>query len=357
MVLVNNPGDWRHLYAPLAHAEWHGWTYTDTIFPFFLFICGVSMVLSLRQRAAAGSDRARLLAQSARRALALIGIGLLLNLVPYFDFATVRIPGVLQRIGLCVLLAAPLVIYCGWRTQAVVSVLLLSVYGWIQLTIAVPDAYGVLHQGRLEPGRDVGAFIDRWAMAGHLWARSRTWDPEGLLSTLPALASLLFGVLTGHLFGRPTGVAVRAFGMAAAGLGLLAIGEAVATGMPVNKSLWTPAYALLMTGWALLALAACHWLIDTQSTARWHAWARRLALPFTIYGMNALFIFALSGLIAKLLYTVRWQGTTLKAWLYLPLQSLPLPPQSTSLLFAMGFVAVMFGVAWAMWRRRWFVKV
>jgi predicted acyltransferase len=184
MVLVNNPGDWSSLYSQLAHAQWNGWTFTDWIFPFFLFIGGVSMAFSLGRLADGGADKPALLAKLARRAALIFLIGFALNLIPAFGFGTVRIPGVLQRIALCTMLAAPIVVYCGWRAQLGWIAALLALYSVLLLLVPVPG----IGAGILEPGKDTGAWLDRMLMDGHLWAHAKTWDPEGLLSTMPAVA-------------------------------------------------------------------------------------------------------------------------------------------------------------------------
>ena len=358
MVLVNNPGDWGALYPPLAHAAWHGWTFTDTIFPFFLFIVGVSMTISLDARAAAGAGRAALLRGLARRAAVIFAVGLLLNAVPRFDLETLRIPGVLQRIALCTLLAAPIVLACTWRGVLGWLLGLLAVYSVLMLAVPVPDVHGVVSVGALEPGRDFGAWLDRQLLGGHLWSVSRTWDPEGLASTLPAVATLLAGVLAGRWLATTTPAAEKTVWLLLAGLLLLGLGSVLdAALMPINKNLWTPSYAVFMAGWALLVFGAFHWLLDAAPSAALRRAAGRLALPLVIYGMNALFIFAFSGLVARLLGFFRLaDGRSLKQALYAPLQALPLAPVQASLLWALGFNLVMFGVAWAMWRRRWFIK-
>lgn len=353
MILVNNPGDWAHLYAPLDHAEWHGWTFTDWIFPFFLFICGVAMSLSTQRALVAGMPASALLLPLWRRAALIVLIGLTLNFIPYFNLATLRYPGVLQRIGLCVFLAAPLVLFGRARAQALGALALLALYAVLMLAVPVPDANGVVGTGVLQPGRDTGAFVDRWLMSGHLWVKSKVWDPEGLLSTLPAVASLLAGSLTGRwLLGRAT-PASKTVWLLLAGLLALWLGTLLdAVLMPINKSLWTPSYAVFMSGWALLVFGACYWLIDACDAPSVRVWSARLALPLTIYGMNALFIFAFSGLVAKLLGYYQ-----LKAVLYAPLTQLPLSALNASLLFAVLFNLAMFAVAWALWRRRIFIKV
>jgi predicted acyltransferase len=363
MVLVNNPGDWGHLYGPLEHAAWNGWTFTDWIFPFFLFICGVSMTLSLGRRAEAGDDKPALLRQLAKRAALIFLIGFLLNLIPYFNWSAVRIPGVLQRIALCTLLAAPLVVYCNWKLQCLWIVGLFTVYSIVMLYVPVPDAQGNVAAGVLEKGRDAGAYLDRLLMSGHLWVLSKTWDPEGLLSTLPALGSQLFGVLTGRWLLGASSKAEKTIWMMLAGLLCLWLGMVGdAWLMPINKSLWTPPYAVFMTGWALLLFATFYWLIDGSNVAAVRDHAGRWLRPFTIYGMNALFIFALSGFIAKMMGYIKiaqpdGSVLSLKAVLYAPFQTLPISAVNASLSFAIVFNLVMFAVAWFMWKKKWFVKV
>lgn len=359
MVLVNNPGDWGNLYGPLEHAKWNGWTFTDTIFPFFLFIGGVSMALSLGRLAAAGVDKPMLLRKLALRALIIFAIGLLLNFIPNLNPATIRIPGVLQRIALCTLLAAPIVVYCGWRQQFMWIVALLAAYTGLQLGVDVPGSGA----GVLEPGKDLGAYIDRLLLGQHLWVQAKTWDPEGFLSTMPALAGQLIGVLCGRwLLGAASRLS-KTLAMAAGGVLLLALGAWLDVAlMPINKSLWTPSFCLLMSGWALLAFAAFYWLLDGTGNERLRAFAARLATPLVIYGVNALFIFALSALVAKTLGFVKLtaaDGTSvsLGKWLYAPLTTLELAPVNASLLYALLFNAFMFCIAWFMWRKKWVVKV
>ena len=358
MVLVNNPGDWSRMHAPLRHAEWHGWTFTDTVFPFFLFVAGVSMAISVARRRSGGHPEGRVLAGLARRAAVIFAVGLALNFIPELDAATVRIPGVLQRIALCILVAAPFVVYGGTRAAAAGIVALLVAYTVPMLAVAVPSASEPAAAGALEPGRDFGSWVDRQVFGGHLWAQSRTWDPEGLVSTLPAAATLLFGVLAGWWLQEPRSAAGKARGLAFAGV--VAIGAGLVLGrllMPINKNLWTPSYAVFMAGLASLALAGFHALMDGPRESLRER-ARRLAKPLTIFGMNALFIFAFSGLVARLLGAVRVgeRHVSLKSWLYAPLRSLPVSPENASLAWAIAFSFAMFLVAWLMWRRGWVVK-
>ena len=367
MVLVNNPGDWGNLYPQLAHAEWHGWTFTDWIFPFFLFICGVSMTFSLANKRAAHphivEDRFAMMKSLWKRAGIIFLIGLALNFIPNFNPGTVRIPGVLQRIALCTMLAAPIVLYFNWRAQCAWIVGLLGFYTVVMLLVPVPDIHGVIAAGVLEPGRDVGAYLDRLFLTGHMWAKSKTWDPEGLFTTIPALTSMLFGVLLGHWLARPVGHASKTVWMMMMGLLCLWIGVVIdATFMPINKGLWTTSYAIFMTGWGLLMFAIFYWLIDGCDSARIRTQAQKWLRPFTIFGMNALFIFAFSGLLAKMLGFIKFTQSdgsllSLKAILYAPIKALPIAAVNQSLLFAILFNLVMFFIAWIMWKKKWFIKV
>lgn len=353
MLLVNNPGDWGHLYGPLGHAQWDGWTFTDWIFPFFVFISGISMTMSLGRRAALGASKQALLAQTARRGLTIIAIGLALNFIPAFDIGSVRIPGVLQRLGLCTILVAPLVLYFNGRQQIVWLVGLLAAYTLIQFFVPVPDAAGVIHTGSLQPGEDVGAWLDRLLMDGHLWKQSKTWDPEGLLSTVPAVASQLAGVLVGHGLSSKRQPGEKAMWLLVSGLACLWVGHLMdAWLMPINKSLWTPSFVVFMAGWANVVFGVFYWLLDAMPLPLARARIARWAHPLVVFGMNALFLFALSGLVAKMIGVLKLQAT-----LYAPILALNLAPVNASLLFAIGFVAVMYAVAWVMWKKRWFVKV
>jgi len=363
MMLVNNPGDWSHVYAPLLHAEWHGWTFTDTVFPFFLFICGVAMPYAIAKERARGAGDAAVAWRFATRAAIIFAAGFVLNFIPALDPHTVRIPGVLQRIALCILIAIPLLsARQAARATSVAIVALLGVYAAVELCVPVPGPDGVVAAGRLEAGRDAGAYVDRLLLDGHLWSKSKTWDPEGLLSTVPAACSLLLGALAGMRL-RSTQPARRIeIELAAAGIVSLAAGMMLdAWLMPVNKNLWTPSYVLLMNGWALVAFAGFHWLLDGERTASTRAAARRALRPLTIFGRNALFLFVLSGLVGRALLTIGVQqsdGRTapLKTLVYAPFVALSADPYVASLLFAVAFLSAMFVVAWIMWRRRWFVR-
>jgi predicted acyltransferase len=356
---VNNPGSWAHVYAPLAHAPWHGWTPTDMIFPFFLWVVGVAMTLSFARRMEQGADRGALLRHVAGRAAILVGLGWLLAAFPFgllpahdFSLARLRLPGVLQRIGLCYFFAAAIYLRTGWRGQLGWTAGLLLGY-WALLEWVPVPGYG---PGVLEPQGNLAWWVDSHLLAGHTWrgAPAPGFDPEGILSTIPAIATVLLGALTGHGLRSRSGAAASGR-LLAGGAGLIAAAAAWGLVFPINKNLWTSSYAVFMAGWAMVLLAGGHWLMDVRG---WRGWAR----PFTWYGLNALALFVLAGLAGRLLGLIQWTGpegapVSLKAWLYArwfaPLAS----PLNASLLFAVAFVLVFLALAWVMARRQWIVKL
>ncbi len=359
MLLVNNPGSWSDLHPPLEHAPWHGWTPTDMIFPLFLWIVGVAMTLSFARRVERGADRGELFRHVLVRSAVIVGLGLFLVMFPFgllpahhFSFAKMRLPGVLQRIGFCYLFAAAIFLRTTWKGQLGWVAGLLLGY-WVLLSFVPVPGYGA---GVLEPKGNLAWWIDSHLLAGHTWSGAPTpgFDPEGILSTIPAIATTLLGVLAGQMLRCWSGGAltVRLLG---GGVALWALGLLMHGWMPINKNLWTSSYAVFMAGWAMALLGVFHWLIDVRGWKRW-------ATPLVIYGANALAMFVLAGLIGKLFYLIQWTGAdgkaeTLKTWIYqgyfVPLAS----PVNASLLFAIAFMLAFFLLAWLLWWRKWFLKI
>ena len=360
MLLVNNPGSWSHAYGPLLHAPWHGWTFTDLIFPAFLWIVGVSLTLSTARRIEAGADRAALLRHAAQRSAIIFALGLLLATFPFgllpahdFSLATVRIPGVLQRIAVCALAATAIFLWTGPRGQAAWAAGLLVGY-WGLLTLVPVPGYG---PGVLEPKGSLAWWIDSNLLAGHTWrgAPAPGFDPEGILSTLPAIATVLCGTLAGAWMRGVRPPERTSAGLVLSGLALLAVGWAWGLVFPINKNLWTSSYTVFMAGWSSLLFGLFHWLVDVRGWRRW-------AQPFVWYGMNALALFVLAGLVGRLLGLIRWTGesgaaVTLKGWLYGTFFTPYFEPINASLAFAVSFVLAFLALAWALWRRGWFIKV
>lgn len=362
MILVNNPGSWAAIYGPLRHAAWHGWTPTDLIFPFFLFIVGVSVVLAYQKRLARGETRASLMRKGAKRAGVLFLLGLLMAAYPFFvlvpevgwyeGLVRLRIPGVLQRIALCYLGVSALFLYTRPRTWWLVGGGVLLGY-WALLTWVPVPGYGA---GLLGEGRTtLAGYLDRLLLGEHLWAQAnREWDPEGVLSTLPALVTTLLGVVAGTILTSQRTPEDRTIRLFLWGGACLTLGYLWGWVFPINKSLWTSSFVLFTGGQAFGALAACYWLVDVQGYQGW-------AKPFVVYGVNALTVFVLSGILAKTLYLLRFPTadgtTTLKAWLY-GMLFVPLgPPKVASLLYALVWILGWYGVLAWMYRRRWFIKV
>ena len=312
MILVNNPGDWGHIYPPLEHAEWHGCTPTDLIFPFFLYIVGVSLVYALdgvkQQRLPLGPVLLRVL----RRGAVLFGLGLLLSLYPKFDFTTVRVMGVLQRIGLVFIGGSLIFLTTSRRTQLLLLAAILVSYAVLLQLVPVPG-FG---PANLEPATNLGAWLDRLVFSeAHLWKSSRTWDPEGLLGTLPALGTGLLGMLTAqHLRRQDQTPAEKTAGLFVAAAGLLVSGLIWNEWFPINKALWTSSYVLYTGGLAVAGLALLYWLCDVQGHRRW-------AGPALAYGVNAILVFVLSALLSRTFGLIKLAGPTgkvggLKEWLY-----------------------------------------
>jgi predicted acyltransferase len=350
MMLVNNAGDWSNVYAPLLHADWHGCTPTDLVFPFFLFIVGVSIALALSKRIERGDTKSLLVRKIVIRTLLIFGIGLFLNGFPYFDFSHIRIPGVLQRIALVYGITATLFVYTSWRNLLYVGVGLLLAYWAMMFLIPVPGGY----PPNLEPETNLGAWLDRTIMPGHLWSQSKVWDPEGLLSTLPAVGTAIIGVLTGLWMKHNKAPYQMLVGWFGVGTVLVFLGLFWDLTFPINKKIWTSSYVLYAGGIALLMLAVVYWLVDVLKY-RW--WTK----PFVVYGTNALIIFILSGIIGKLGYYIKWnQGAdtiTLQEWLYSGFTSVFSNPMNASLAYAIANVLFLLGIAWILYSRKVFIKV
>ena len=352
MVLVNNPGTWGAIYGPLRHADWHGWTPTDLVFPFFLFIVGVSVTLALSRRAEAGGGKRDLYLKIVRRSAVIFALGLFLAGFPDFDFSTIRIPGVLQRIAVCYLFASVIFLNTGWRGQVCVAAGLLLGY-WALMTLVPVPGFGA---GLLDSKEgNLAAYVDRAVLGGHIWKAAKVYDPEGILSTLPAVATTLAGVLTGRLLRSRKSPPEKVAAMFVAGAACVVAGWAWNYWFPVNKPLWTSSYVLLTAGMALQLLGVCYWLIDLKGYGRW-------SVPFAVLGTNALAVFFLTGLCAKLMGMIKLAGAdgkevSLHAYIFRNLFAPWFSPAGASLAFALCFVLVWLGLTALLYRRGIFIKV
>jgi len=359
MILVNDPGTWSAIYWPLEHAEWHGWTPTDLIFPFFLFIVGVSMTMSFAARCRRGATRAALARHVVLRSLSILAIGWFLHLFPRFHFSTMRYMGVLPRIALCYLCAGLFVVAFARRADredfrpnliAVTSLMIVLLVGyWALMTFVPVPGYGA---GNLSPDGNLAAYLDRSIMLGHLW--KPTWDPEGFLSSLPAIATVLSGVLLGEFLRSARSAQKKFFGMLAMGAAAMLLGRLLHPIFPINKNLWTSTFVIFTSGFAMVVLALCYWLADIRGWRKW-------GMPFLVFGSNAIASFTLATFLAKCLIVIHVteDGERTSLWGYAyehffaPLAS----PKNASLLFAICFVLVCWVPMWLLYRRRIFIKV
>ena len=351
MILVNNPGSWNHVYGPLRHAKWHGWTFADLVFPFFLFIVGVSVAVSFGRRLETGEDRRSLYLKIIRRALILFTLGLLLNGFPYYDLSILRIPGVLQRIAVCYLASSVIFLNSKWKGQLAWAVGLLLLYWAAMEWVPVPGGSAGLY----EKGNNLAAWIDGRLLTGHMWAVTRTWDPEGILSTVPAISTTLFGVLTGRWLTGDRAPREKAAGLLAAGAAAAAAGTVWQLSTPINKSLWTSSYALFTAGLASICLGAVYWLVDVRDWKRW-------TVPALVLGMNAIAAYVLAGIAARLLNLAKVTGPAgiplaIKAWIYDSLFASWLSNINASLAYAIAFIIAIWLFMLPLYRMRTFIKI
>jgi predicted acyltransferase len=359
MLLVNNPGTWGAIYPPLGHAAWHGWTPTDLIFPFFLFIVGITTHLSLSSRRARGDTDAVLRRQVLRRGVLIVLIGWGLSAFPFYPLERItelRIPGVLPRIGVVYLVAGLLTLNASVKQVVVMLVVLLYGYWFAMTLLPVP---GGCRLGALcldVPSRTLAAWVDRALLEGHLWKAAKTWDPEGPLSTLPAIGTAMMGVLCGRwlaLKERP--LLERLNGMFAVGALLMMVGLMWHWSFPINKGLWTSSYVVFTAGMAAVSIATITWIIDVQGVTWW-------TRPLVIYGVNPIVAFVGSGLMARIIYSlwkveVDGKQVSVQAVVYKTMFASWLEPRNASLAFALCFVLFWYAILAVLYRRNLILKV
>ena len=353
MLLVNNPGSWTQVYPALRHAEWHGWTATDLIFPFFLFIMGAAMAFSLpRQRARGeaeigatkGSGRRAIIKRTCRRVLLLIGLGLLLNGFPAFEYERFRIPGVLQRIGLVYALAVPVVLLLRPAKRFVLGVVVLL--AWWAVLVLVPVGG---EAPAMDPTRNLQRSLDLSVFGEfHVWQGGPT-DPEGLLGTFAAMVTCLLGYWAGVFVRDRELNAKTAARLGLAGLLIAAVGEVWAYWLPINKPLWSPSYVMLSGGLAMSCFAVCLWFVDIRGY-RW------ITKPLRDIGLNAIVIFVGAGMMSRLLARTRvggWpEAPDWTTFAFDEMVEFGVGPRFASLVLALVFVFVWWVIAalLAQWR-------
>jgi predicted acyltransferase len=353
MLLVNNPGSWSHVYPPFMHAAWHGSSPTDLVFPFFLFIVGLASAFSLNGLLDRGFTRGQVFRKALLRAAIIFGLGLALQGFPHYDLAHLRILGVLQRIALSYLAVAAIVLSTGIRGQIVALIGLLLGYWTLMTVVPVPG----VGRGMLEPDLNLSNWLDLHLIgAKHLPLDTRTWDPEGILSTLGAIATVLCGVLAGHWLRSAYPAWPKTVGLGVAGAVGIGVGLTWNQAFPINKSLWTGSYVLFSAGIACLILALLYWLVDTKARRSW-------TRPFLVFGTNAITAYWLSSLLAIVLDWVLIPGPSdsealvLKTYLYERLFASWLAPIDASLAYAITYALLWLGLLSLLYRRRIFIRI
>ncbi len=370
MLLVNNPGTWSAIYPPLDHAKWDGWTPTDLIFPFFLFIVGITTHLSLRRRAPN-----EIVPKILRRGLLIILVGLLLNWFPFFwpwsisgnpdptlwqrvihKIEHLRYSGVLQRIGVAYMAAALLTLRTTRRQQVAIATALLIGYWMILMLVPVPGTGTIGAFTFDQPARTLEGWVDRTVIGtNHIWSQDKYWDPEGILSTLGAITTAMLGIFAGRwIADKRRSLLERIAGLFGAGSLAMVLGSLWSWALPINKNLWTPSYVVFTAGFACVALGTCLWLVDVLGVRGW-------IKPFVVYGVNPLIAFAGSGLMAIIagLWKVRVAGkvTSLQHASYILFFQPYFPDKFASLLWALCFVALWLGILSLFYRRNIIIRL
>lgn len=351
MILVNNAGSFKQAYLPLLHVPWHSWTFTDCIMPSFLWIVGVAMTFSFAKRIERGDSKTQLMLHSLRRGSIIIVLGLFLYLYPQFDFAHMRIPGVLQRIGVCYIVCSAIFLWSSWRGVVGWLVGCLVAY-WLMMTLIPVPGYG---PGVLTPMGNFAGYVDRLLLTDHMWTKANDWDPEGIISTIPSISTMLFGVLAGYVLRRTVSREQSVGWIFFGGACLVFLGSWLDHFMPINKMLWTVSFTLLMAGISATAFACFYWIIDVQGYQRW-------AKPAVIFGMNAITVYIVASLMEGSFIDFRLipvAGEWVSPHRFMDRYVLGqfLSPQNVSLVYASGMVLLAYLLAYAMYRKNWFIRV
>lgn len=349
MILVNNPGSWDQVYEQLDHSVWNGWTLTDMVFPSFLWMVGVSMTLSFSKRLQQDHSRGRLMLHSVRRSALILVVAYALQQFPFYTFEAIRIPGVLQRIAVCYVIAAAIWLYTGTRGVVIALSVLLIGY-WMLMTLYPVPGFG---PGVLTKDGNFAKYIDGLVLSGHMWRQTRDWDPEGIVSTLPAIATTLFGILAGVFLKSARPQAEKTSWLFASSCLLVLCGTVMNIWMPINKNLWTSTFAVFMAGMSMGLFTLFYWFIDVEGHKRW-------AKPLVIYGMNALAAYVLSGVIARLMEVItigNRPAQTVQVWVYRNVLLSLASPKRASVLYALANVAVVFCFSYLLYRRKWLIRL
>lgn len=345
MIIVNTPGGPHHeAYAPLQHATWNGITPTDFIFPFFIFIVGVAIVLSFRKQRVKKTPKRQIVQKLLKRSAILFSLGLLLNLFPELNFSEFRIPGVLQRIALVYLACSLLFLYTDRKTQVWTGVAILVVY-WLLMTVVPVPGYGY---SIMEPGKNLAAWLDNLLIPGVMW--QGTWDPEGILSTFPAIVTGITGMLTGYLLLSDKSREYKIIWLFSIGFLAFAAGNVWSWFFPINKNLWTSSYVLYTSGLAAMVLAVSYFFIDVLKYSSW----TKIGV---VFGSNAITAYVIAGILPALLILPLGNGESINSIFMDKLINIGLAPKFVSLLWALGFCMLCYIPIYILYKKKIFIKV
>ncbi|MBT9331596.1 acyltransferase family protein [Paracidobacterium acidisoli] len=351
MILVNNSGP--YAWWPFRHSDWNGWTPTDLVFPTFLFLVGISIVFSTESRLSRGATKASLLSHNVRRFVVLFLLGLVVNGFPFFHLATLRIYGVLQRIAICFLIGSVLYLWDRQRISSKITLIIVALLGyWILMRWVPVPGYGmpVRDIPLLDKNGNLTAYIDRHIFPGRLYEGVR--DPEGLLSDLPSMATLLLGMLTGIWLRTKRTLGQKCAGMLASGVLCIVLGELWNPWFPINKKLWTSSFVLFTAGVALVSLGLCYWAIEIKG------WKKGWTFFWLVFGTNAITAYVISELLAAGLWAVRTgPHTSLDYSIYRHLYQPIHPPVIGSLCYSISFVLVCWIPVVFLYRKKIFIKI
>lgn len=359
MIMVNNPGTWSAMYGPLRHADWHGWTPTDLIFPFFLFIVGVAIVYANAGKLSKGISKSELVTSAGKRSLILFGLGLFMAAYPVFTFDPefgfragldkLRIMGVLQRIAVCYFAATIIFLYFKPRAMSIWLFSFVVVY-WLAMTfIPVPVHGAGLFDDKIN---NLAAYIDRAVLGEHMWVGTgRQWDPEGFLSTFPAISTTLIGVWAGLILRNKEYDETRKVAeLMIVGSLLIVLGYVWDWHFPINKGIWSSSYAVFTGGQGMVGLALCYWFVDVKGQKSW-------TQPFVVYGVNAITVFVMSGLIARTLGIFQVGDVSVQRWIFLTFFDSWLSTINASLVYSLVWVFAWYLILHLMYRKNIILKV
>ena len=352
MILVNNPGDWQHVYAPLEHSKWNGCTPTDLVFPFFLFMVGVSITLSIGPRKDDKTLHRKLILTALKRSIIIYIIFALIHFLFAFNFNNFRILGVLPRIAIVFFISVVIYLKTNFKQQLWIFSIILIVYYMLMNFVPVPG----IGYSNLEPSTNLAAWLDRKILTTkHMWSGSKTFDPEGILSTLPAISTCLFGIFVGTWLRRKD----KAEAVKATWLFVMAVFAIIAgliwnSFFPINKALWTSSFVLYTGGIATAGLTLSYWLIDVQQR-------KKYITPFVAYGANAITAYVAADVVLVVLDwfhpTLHRQKVGLQQYLYETCFVPFFSPYNASLAGAITYVLILMIPMIILYKKKIFIKV